>query len=86
VSELEKQAAVDQQTNPAVNLLAPQPEFIAQCGSIEASWRQRGNCRMPTSHVEHGNRRLLYALVLNVRRQLLIYPYGGARMTQAFVG
>jgi hypothetical protein len=43
MSKLEKQAAVDQQTHPAAILLAARPEFVAQCGTVDASWRRRGD-------------------------------------------
>jgi hypothetical protein len=42
MSELEKQASVDQLVHPAVALLAAQPGLFAQQGSVSASWRRRG--------------------------------------------
>jgi hypothetical protein len=41
--ELEKQTPVDQQTHPALDLLAARPEIFAQQGSVDASWRRRAN-------------------------------------------
>lgn len=41
MSELEKQAAVDQRTHPAMVLLTSRAEFFAQHGTIDATWRRR---------------------------------------------
>ena len=43
MSELEKQPAVDQQTHPALALLAANPQFFAQHGTVSAYWRHRGD-------------------------------------------
>jgi hypothetical protein len=39
--ELEKQPPVDQQSHPALTLLAARPEFFAQHGAVDACYRRR---------------------------------------------